>query len=90
MRTNGNLVSVVMDGIKDTRKLLDYADVALDEGNKQMHDWFKRKAHERFARTQNEWADAETVLKFDESPDGMGKCLKQHITNEMHDITMRM
>lgn len=90
MRTNANLISVVMDGIKDTRMLLDYAETAHDQGNLQLHDWFNRKAHERYVKTQTEWKEIESVLKLDEKPDEMGKCLKQHITNEMHELMMRM
>ena len=89
MRSNSNLIEVVMDGIRDTGMLYDYAETAAMEDNKTLCDWFRKKADERLSRTESEWSDAKSVLKLDESKDDMAVCLRRHIENEMSMRRMR-
>lgn len=82
MKSNHNLISVVMDGIKDANMLYVYAEQAELEGDEAMHQWFRQKADERVHRTEAEWHDAKAVLKLDEA-DEMGACLKHHVEREL-------
>lgn len=89
MKSNSNLLRVVMDGIKDAGLLYDYADQAELEGNKELHDWFMKKAEERTTRTEQEWKDAKSVMHLEEKQDDMSMCLKQHVQREMADLKGR-
>ena len=83
MKSMSNLLTVVMDGIRDSNMLYDYAEQAEVESNIQLRDWFRKKADERAQRTMSEWTDAKTVMKLDEKTDDMSACLRNHVEHEM-------
>lgn len=83
MKSNSNLIRVVMDGIRDTNMLYEYSELANTEGNDQLRDWFKKKADERAQRTMSEWSDAKNVMKLDDKADDMSMCIKNHVDHEI-------
>jgi hypothetical protein len=54
------LISVLMDDYKDTEMLVDYAEEAMEEGNKELSSFFSNRAKHRMAdaREAERWVDS--------------------------------
>lgn len=87
--TKANLLSVVMDGIRDANMLYDYAEQAKAEGDEPMCAWFEQKADERAASVKAEWHDAKKVLDLEAKDDDSSWCLKHHVDHELTMLAAR-
>ena len=60
------LISVLMDDYKDSEMLVDYAEEAMEEGNKELSSFFANRAKHRMsdAREAERWIDNSGGTEF--------------------------
>ena len=91
MKTSkSELLSVVMDDIRDANMMFDYAEHARMEGDDTLRHWFMTKAEERAHMAEAEWHDAYKVLGLESKDDDTSWCLKHHVEHEMSRLKGRM
>lgn len=93
MKAHGPMIKTIMDDLKDTNMLIDWAWEAKERGDTVAAPWFAGRAKERFAIMEKGWADVSKVIK----PTAEGgeaeiyyKLLCHHVSDEMKETKERL
>lgn len=84
--TKRNMISLVMDGIRDTDMIAGYAEMAKREGEEKIHSWFAVRAKERLSELRRDWADVETTLNLKEHDDELVEAMSCHVRMRIDEL----
>lgn len=91
MKMKKHMLSVVMDGIKDTGMLADYAqEVARIDGNKDLADWFAVRAKTRLSHLERDWKDVDEELEEHDRGSELLDALECHVNRSIADLKARV
>lgn len=91
MKMKKHMLSVVMDGIKDTRMLADYAQEAAGiDGNKDLADWFAVRAKTRLSHLERDWKDVDEELEEHDRGSELLDALECHVNRSISDLKARV
>ena len=80
------MISLVMDGIRDTDMIAGYAETAKREGEEDIAAWFARRAKERLAELRRDWTDVEETLDLKHHDDDLAEAMSCHIRREIDKV----
>jgi hypothetical protein len=80
------MIAIIMDGIRDTGMIADYADIALHEGDDKIAVWFAQRAKERLAELRRDWTDVEETLGLKKHDDDLVDAMRCHIHKEIEKL----
>ena len=81
-----HMIQIVMDGIRDTDMLVDYAEEAREHGHEKHAMWFHSRAKERLATLRRDWAEVESELGLRKHADELVRCMTHHIDKEIERV----
>ena len=84
--TKKHMISLVMDGIRDTDMIAGYADTARAEGEEKIAGWFAQRAKERLAELRRDWADVEETLDLKRRDDDLAEAMSCHVRKEIERV----
>lgn len=73
------MLAVVMDGVKDTNMMADYAKEAYKHGEASAAAWFKSHAQNRFAALERDWRDVCEEMRRKHKPDDVLDALTDYV-----------
>jgi hypothetical protein len=86
-----HLLAVVMDGLKDTDKMVGYAHKAMEhKADKSIINWFVTRAQNRLSMAERDWKDVDEELKKDKHDDELLDALECHVNHWMEDLRERV
>lgn len=85
------MLNVVMDGIKDTGMMADYAEHAFkDTEHKSAAGWFATRAKNRLSALERDWHDVHDELKQGHHDDDLIDALACHVDHSIADLKARI
>ena len=84
--TKKHMISVIMDGIRDTDMISGYAETAKGEGDDAHANWFAMRAKERYNELKRDWGEIDSDLHLHQHDDEMVICVATHIDRELERI----
>ena len=82
-----HLLAVVMDGLKDTDKMIGYAHKAMDHGaDPNIIHWFTTRAQNRLSMAERDWKDVHDELKKGKHDDELVEALECHVNHWMEEL----
>lgn len=81
-----NMLKVLMDGIKDTNMMMDYAEMAMDADMTDVASWFKSKAKKRMDSLESDYdyvCDRMNLREKVKSGDEIAEALKTHLEDQI-------
>lgn len=82
-----HLLAVVMDGLKDTDKMIGYAHKAMEHGaDRGIINWFGSRAKTRLDMAERDWKDVHDELKKGKHDDELVEALECHVNHWMEDL----
>ena len=88
--TKKHMIAIVMDGIRDTDMIAEYAEVAKLEGEDKISEWFAQRARERLAELRRDWTDVEATLGLKDSDNDLAEAMSCHVRKEIDRARMRV
>lgn len=85
-----HMIQVVMDGIRDTGMLADYAEEAREHGHDKHATWFAMRAKERLATLKRDWSEVDNELGLHKHNEELVKCMAHHIDHEIERVRARV
>lgn len=89
MTTKKHMISLIMDGIRDTDMIAGYAETAMEEDDKHAA-WFAQRARERLAELRRDWDDVERELELKHHKDELTGAMDCHICREVDRVKARV
>lgn len=80
------MLSVVMDGVKDTNMLADYAKEADKHGEASAAAWFKAHAQNRFAALERDWREVREEMRRKREPDDVLDALTDYVDGAISEL----
>ena len=75
-----DMLTVVMDGIKDGEMMVRYAEEAMaHKADKSISNWFAARAQNRASMAERDWHDVHEHIKSEKHDDEMVEALECHV-----------
>lgn len=82
-----HLLAVVMDGLKDTDKLIGYAKAAMENNaDRNIINWFATRAQSRLSIAERDWKDVDDELRKGKHDDDLLEALECHVNHWMEEL----
>ncbi len=85
-----HMIQIIMDGIRDTDMLVDYAEEAREHGHDKHATWFAMRAKERLAALRRDWSEVDMELGLHKHGEELVKCMAHHIDKEIERVRERV
>lgn len=93
MKATKHMLSTVMDGVKDTNKLMDYAQAARESGDDASAAWFMTRAQGRMAelkKDKNEVFEKCGLMQKAKGGDDLAGTFVEHVDDEIEKLMRRV
>jgi len=86
-----DMLSVVMDGIKDGEMLAKYAEMAIEhKADKGITNWFISRAQNRASMAERDWHDVHEHIKAEKHDEEMVEALECHVDRWLENLKDRV
>lgn len=86
-----HMISMVMDDIRDTEMIVEYAEEATERGeNPEVASWFAVHAKERLNGLERDWRDVESEMRAHDREGEISDALACHVEHTIHRIKMKV